>query len=174
MARKISPGVGPRHPQVVVLVGATGDLARRKLLPGLFHLASAGFIPGCRIIGVSLDALDAESFRASARQALDEFSSRKVSDGDWAAFAAALDYVPLDAGAPALQAAVDRAEQALCAEAKVPVSECRRLHYLSVPPSAALSVVAMLGAAGLVDRARIVMEKPFGVDVASARSLNAH
>jgi len=52
---KIPPGVGPRFPQVVVLVGATGDLARRKLLPGLFHLSNAGFIPGCRIIGVSLD-----------------------------------------------------------------------------------------------------------------------
>ncbi|MDY6946736.1 MAG: hypothetical protein SXG53_13520, partial [Pseudomonadota bacterium] len=45
---KIPPGVGPRFPQVVVLVGATGDLARRKLLPGLFHLTSVGFIPGCR------------------------------------------------------------------------------------------------------------------------------
>ena len=61
--KKICPGVGPRYPQVVVLVGATGDLSRRKLLPGLFHLSSAGFIPGCRIIGVSLDDLDADGFR---------------------------------------------------------------------------------------------------------------
>jgi glucose-6-phosphate 1-dehydrogenase len=73
---KIPPGVGPRFPQVVVLVGATGDLARRKLLPGLFHLVNAGFIPGCRIIGVSLDAIDVEGFRALARGALVEFSSR--------------------------------------------------------------------------------------------------
>ena len=50
---KIPPGVGPKHSQVVVLVGATGDLSRRKLLPGLFYLSSAGFIPGCRIIGTS-------------------------------------------------------------------------------------------------------------------------
>ena len=71
---KIPPGVGPRFPQVVVLVGATGDLARRKLLPGLFHLSSAGFIPGCRIIGVSLDDIDADGFRQLARAALDEFS----------------------------------------------------------------------------------------------------
>ena len=56
--RRVPQGVGPRHPQIVVLVGATGDLSRRKLLPGLFHLASAGFIPGGRIIGVSLDDLD--------------------------------------------------------------------------------------------------------------------
>ena len=66
---KIPPGVGPQHPQVVVLVGATGDLARRKLLPGLFHLASAGFIPGCRIVGVSLDDMDAAGFRKFARAA---------------------------------------------------------------------------------------------------------
>ena len=91
------PGVGPRYPQVVVLFGATGDLARRKLLPGLFHLSSAGFIPGCRIIGVSLDEIDVDAYRANARGALDEFSSRKVTDADWRAFAANLDYVPLAA-----------------------------------------------------------------------------
>ena len=59
MLAKNASKVGPRYPQVVVLVGATGDLSRRKLLPGLFHLCSSGFIPGCRIIGVSLDELDA-------------------------------------------------------------------------------------------------------------------
>ena len=80
---KIPPGVGPRFPQVVMLVGATGDLARRKLLPGLFHLCSSGFIPGCRIIGVSLDELDTEGFRAAARSALDEFGSRKVLPAAW-------------------------------------------------------------------------------------------
>ena len=82
---KIPPGVGPRYPQVVVLVGGTGDLARRKLLPGLFHLASAGFIPGCRIIGVSLDDIDADAFRKIARDALNEFSARKIADADWVA-----------------------------------------------------------------------------------------
>jgi glucose-6-phosphate 1-dehydrogenase len=163
---KIPPGVGPRHPQVVVLFGATGDLARRKLLPGLFHLASAGFIPGCRIIGVSLDDIDAAALQRSARAGIDEFSPRKVTEADWADFAASLDYVPLGAGAGALKAAVERAEQALG-------RECRRLHYLSVPPSAALSAVKLLAEAGLADGSRIVMEKPFGTDLASAVSLNA-
>jgi glucose-6-phosphate 1-dehydrogenase len=162
---KIPPGVGPRFPQAVVLVGATGDLARRKLLPGLFHLCSTGFIPACRIIGVSLDELDAEGFRAVARSALDEFGSRKVAPEAWEAFAATLDYVPLSGGADALRTAVERAEASLG-------TECRRLHYLSVPPNAALPVVRMLGEAGLVERARIVMEKPFGTDLASAVALN--
>jgi glucose-6-phosphate 1-dehydrogenase len=163
---KIPAGVGPRFAQVVVLFGATGDLARRKLLPGLFHLCSAGFIPGCRIIGVSLDDLSAEAFRANARAALTEFGSREVSQADWDAFAATLDYVPLAAGADALKSAVQRAEQAIG-------GENRRLHYLSVPPNAALSAVHLLAAAGLVANSRIVMEKPFGTDLASAVSLNS-
>src|ERR1700744_5929179 len=95
---KIPPGVGPRYPQVLVLVGATGDLARRKLFPGLFHLTDVGFIPGCRIIGVSLDDIDAEGFRKVARGALDEFYPHKVSDAAWASFAEGLDYVSLGAG----------------------------------------------------------------------------
>ena len=163
---KIPSGVGPRHPQVVVLVGATGDLARRKLLPGLYHLASAGFIPGCRIIGVSLDDLNADAFRDLARAALQEFSTRKIADADWNAFAQSLDYVPLAAGAKALKAAVAAAEQSF-------QGESRRLHYLSVPPNAALSAVRLLGEAGLVESSRIVMEKPFGTDLASAVALNA-
>ena len=164
---KIPPGVGPRFPQVVTLVGATGDLARRKLLPGLFHLSTVGFIPGCRIVGVSLDDVDVDGFRRLARAALDEFSSRKITERDWESFSRSLDYVPLAAGAQAVKAAVQKAEQTF-------EGESRRLHYLSVPPNAALSAVRILGEAGLVDRSRIVMEKPFGTDLASAKSLNAN
>ncbi|MBC7702990.1 MAG: glucose-6-phosphate dehydrogenase [Rhodoferax sp.] len=164
---KIPPGVGPRFPQVVVLFGATGDLARRKLLPGLFHLTRAGFIPGCRIIGISLDTIDVDGFRQAARSALDEFSTRKVTESDWDTFARCLDYVPLAAGAVALKAAVDKAERSF-------KGDSRRLHYLSVPPNAALLAVRMLGEAGLVERSHIVMEKPFGTDLTSAVSLNAN
>jgi len=163
---KTNARVGPRHPHLVVLVGATGDLARRKLLPGLFHLASSGFVPGCRVVGVSLDDFDADGFRKFARAALDEFSQRKVTDEAWQAFAETLDYVPLSAGASALKAAADRAEQTF-------TGESRRLHYLSVPPNAALSAARMLGEANLVERSRVVMEKPFGTDLASAVALNA-
>src|SRR5579871_3791538 len=109
---KNSKRVGPRYPQVVVLVGATGDLSRRKLLPGLFHLSSAGFIPGCRIIGVSLDDIDLDGFRKIAREAVDQ-STRKVTEETWRAFADSLDYVPLAAGAGPLKAAVEAAERSL-------------------------------------------------------------
>ena len=163
--KRIAPGVGPKHPQVVVLVGATGDLSQRKLLPGLFHLATAGFIPGSRIIGVSLDDMDADAFRAFARQALKTFSSRPFDEDHWATFADSLDYVPLSAGPEALRAAVERAEAAMGGGTD-------RLHYVSVPPNAALSAVRLLGEAGLVERSSIVMEKPFGTDLATAVSLN--
>ena len=163
---KIPSGVGPRFPQVVVLFGATGDLARRKLLPGLYHLDDAGFLPDARIIGVSLDEISADQFREIARAAHEQFFKREDRDTGWDDFASRLDYVPLSAGAGALKAAVERAELSLG-------TECRRLHYLSVPPSAALSAVRLLGEAGLVERSRIVLEKPFGTDLESARSLNA-
>src|ERR1700733_6388735 len=166
LMKKIPNGVGPSYPQVVVLIGATGDLSKRKLMPGLFHLSSAGFIPGCRIIGVSLDDLDTQGFREEMHKAVLEFSTRKVDDAAWHSFAQTLSYVPLTAGATALEAAVAAAEQSLG-------KESRRLHYLSVPPNAALSAVRMLGDAGLVERARVIMEKPFGTDLASAVELNA-
>jgi glucose-6-phosphate 1-dehydrogenase len=165
-ASEPSPRGGPRYPHLVMLFGATGDLARRKLITGLFHLTSGGFIPNCRIVGVSLDELDADGFRKLARGALDEFFQRPVTDEAWAAFAACLDYVPLSAGPAALSAAAVRAEATF-------TGESRRLHYLSVPPSAALSAVRALAEAKLVERSRIVMEKPFGTDLESAKSLNA-
>jgi glucose-6-phosphate 1-dehydrogenase len=164
--RKIPPGVGPKHSQVVILVGATGDLSRRRLLPGLFHLSSTGFIPGCQIIGVSLDQIDTDGFRKIARGALDQFSSRKVEEADWAMFSETLHYVPITAGPHALKAAVEEAEKKLGCET-------RRVHYLSVPPNAALAAVSLLAEATLVDRSRIIMEKPFGTDLASAVTLNA-
>jgi len=159
-------GVGPKQPQVLVLIGATGDLSRRKLLPGLFHLSSSGFIPGCRVIGVSLDDTDDDGFRKIAREAVTEFSTRSLNENDWAAFAGTLRYLPMKAGAAQLKAIVEEAERELGGKS-------RRLHYLSVPPDAALPAVRLLAEADLVTNSRIIMEKPFGTDLASAKSLNA-
>ncbi len=166
-SKKDNSGVGPKLPQVVVLVGATGDLARRKLLPGLYHLDSSGFMPDCRIIGVSLDDIDADAFRQRARIALEESDTRKLTEPDWKEFADTLDYVSLKAGPAALAAAVQRARQSIG-------GECSLLHYLSVPPNAALPAVQLLREADLVKGSRVIMEKPFGTDLASARMLNGH
>jgi glucose-6-phosphate 1-dehydrogenase len=141
-------------------------LSQRKLLPGLFHLMSAGFIPHCRIVGLSLDDIDLSGFKKIALTALERFSARKVTEADWAAFSENLDYVPQGAGATALKSAVEKAEKELGGQSQ-------RIHYLSVPPDAALPAVLLLKEAGLIERSRIIMEKPFGVDLKSAKTLNA-
>src|SRR5688572_10394962 len=85
--------MAPVKPHVIVLFGATGDLARRKLLPGLLHLWLAGLVSDCRIVGTSLDDFDDDGFRTFARGACDEFASRDVSDEQWVKFASKLRYV---------------------------------------------------------------------------------
>jgi len=158
--------MAPVKPHVIVLFGATGDLARRKLIPGLLHLSLAGLVSECRIVGTSLDDFDDDAFRIFARKACDEFSSQTISDQQWTAFAANLHYVPQAKGPGGLKAKVAAAERELGGEP-------RRLHYLAVPPAAARIVVNTLSEANLVERSRIIMEKPFGTDLASARTLNA-
>ncbi|MWV49659.1 glucose-6-phosphate dehydrogenase [Rathayibacter sp. VKM Ac-2803] len=153
-------------PHVVVLFGAVGDLSRRKLIPGMAHLALSSLAPDLQIVGTSLEEHDDESFRAFAKLAYDEFGSRSLTPAQWDEFASKLRYVPQSAGPAALAEAVTEAE-------KVLGPDVSRLHYLSVPPKAALSVVRMLAEAGLVERSRIIMEKPFGVDLESAVILNA-
>ncbi len=163
---KIPPGVAPRLPQIVVLFGATGDLSQRKLLPGLFHLSAAGFLPNLFIIGVSLEDFDAQAFRSLARQAIERNHNRSPSMQGWEAFEALLGYVPMSAGPGALKAAVDKAALACNGESRL-------VHYLSVPPSAALSAVRMLDEADLAKGSRVIMEKPFGTDLESAIALNS-
>ena len=78
------------EPHVLVLFGATGDLARRKLLPGLFHLDRVGLMPDAyRIVGTSLSELDDQKFREHVRGALEEFCRVDLSDEDWEPFSAA-------------------------------------------------------------------------------------
>jgi glucose-6-phosphate 1-dehydrogenase len=154
------------EPHLIVLFGATGDLARRKLLPGIMHLLQSGLVPDSRIIGVSLDDFDDDSFRDFAEKAYREFNTRTVDDAQWAEFAPKLSYVNVKAGPEALASAAAALETELGGEP-------RRLHYLSVPPKAALDVVHTLDQARLVERSRIIMEKPFGTDLASAKALNA-
>jgi glucose-6-phosphate 1-dehydrogenase len=150
----------------IVLYGATGDLARRKLLPGMLHLHDSGLLGDVRIVATSMDDLDQTGFLELAEKAIREFSPREVTDEDWTEFAERLHWASHSGGAKGLRAVVDEAERLLGGTS-------RRLHYLSVPPAAALPVVHTIETAGLVERSRIVMEKPFGTDLESARKLNA-
>ena len=87
---------------MIVMFGATGDLARRKLLPGLFHLTCSHLAPEIRIIGTSLDEIDSETFRKLVSKACNEFSNHDTSDEALAQFTTNLTYVPLHDGPEAL------------------------------------------------------------------------
>jgi glucose-6-phosphate 1-dehydrogenase len=164
-ARPRSRDLAPLAPHVIVLFGATGDLAKRKLLPGMAYLASSDLAPDIRVVGTAMDELSTDEFRALARRAVESFGTHKVDDSAWQQFAERLTYVPQSAGPEGLASAVKEAETLLG-------SGCCRLHYLSVPPRAAEAVIAMLRDSDLADHSRVVMEKPFGHDLASAVRLN--
>ncbi len=153
-------------PQVVVLFGATGDLARRKLLPGMLHLFDSGLVPDLEVVGTSLEQLDDDGFRELARDCCREFAHDGLDLESLEAFAARLTYVPQAAGATGLRSAAHDAQMRLSGDPGL-------LHYLSVPPTAAAGVVETIREAGLVAGSRVVAEKPFGTDLASARELNA-
>jgi glucose-6-phosphate 1-dehydrogenase len=164
-ARPYRKGAEVLPPHVVVLFGATGDLARRKLLPGMAHLDASALAPQVIVVASSLEEMSDDDFRAFAHSAVAEYGKHRLTTEQWDTFAATLRYVPSSAGPEALAAAVAAAEEQLG-------EGVRRLHYLSVPPKAALDVIGMLDQAKLVERARVVMEKPFGTDLESAMSLN--
>jgi len=154
---------------VIVVFGATGDLAKRKLIPGLFHLHAAGLMPReYRIIGSApLNAAKTtEEFRAYAEQVCNEFCITKPGDAPWPPFAERLSFAPAEPGhTDDLTGAIQRAEKEIG-------GLVRHLYHLAVPPAAFTSVIALLGAAGLNTDARVIIEKPFGTDLESARKLN--
>ncbi|MGW1541497.1 glucose-6-phosphate dehydrogenase [Streptomyces sp. NPDC002309] len=169
VAQPLAPAARVPDPHVIVLCGATGDLARRKLLPGLFHLAKAGLLPSrYRIVGTSpaKDSFGDAEFREHARQAVAEFGRAAPEGPEWRTFEDALSFGSADPGDTGpLLAAVREAETALGGSP-------RKLFHLAVPPVAFGSVVTMLGASGLAEGAKVIVEKPFGTDLASALALN--
>ncbi|MFD1659133.1 glucose-6-phosphate dehydrogenase [Streptomyces caeni] len=154
---------------VVVIFGATGDLAKRKLLPGLFHLARAGLLPErYRVVGSAPAqfALDDDDFRRHARDAVAAFGLCEPTGEAWRTFEASLSFGSADPDDPGpLLAKVRAAEDAIGGRP-------RRLFHLAVPPAAFGSVIKLLGETGLSEGSRVIVEKPFGTDLASARALN--
>ena len=152
--------------QVIVLFGATGDLARRKLLPGMFHLQRVGLMPErFRIIGAARREVGDEGFRDLAREAIGD-SSRESADSEaWQRFEQSLSFASVGDGFEALAREIERARGELADDAEL-------LFYLSLPPQAAEGTVEQIGAHGLGDGGRVITEKPFGTDLASARKLN--
>ncbi|MGH3186128.1 MAG: glucose-6-phosphate dehydrogenase [Streptosporangiaceae bacterium] len=159
---------GPEN-TVVVLFGATGDLAKRKLLPGWFHLYAAGLLPKeFRLIGSSPpgSAMTDEEFRAHAKEACTDFCITKPDEGPWPEFSKFLSFAAAEPGNTGdLVAAVEGAEKEI---GGTPA----RLYHLAIPPVAFTSMVGMLGDCGLAKGARVIIEKPFGTDLESARKLD--
>ena len=153
---------------VIVLFGATGDLAKRKLLPGLFHLAKSNLLPkGYRIIGSAPAqfAMTDEQFRAHAKSAVAQFGLAMPTGAAWQAFESKLRFGAADPDDPKpLVEAVREAEDEIGGSP-------RRLFHLAVPPSAFASVIGMLGQTRLSENSRVIIEKPFGTDLASASAL---
>ena len=155
-------------PHVLVLFGATGDLARRKLFPGLYRLAAAGRLPeGFAVIGSGRHSPGTdEEFREHVRGGLEEFVDSLDPDV-LEPFLERISFQTSDADdGAALAKAVTSAEKELG-------DDVRRLLYLSVPPGAMRPMISMLGSEGLTERARLVCEKPFGTDLPSSRDLDA-
>jgi glucose-6-phosphate 1-dehydrogenase len=153
---------------VIVLFGASGDLAARKLLPGFFHLEQVGLLPEeYRIVGTAgTDYEDHDGFRDHVREALDEFGEQEVTDEAFAAFADKITYVQVDEGPDVLRKRVEEARREIGGDARL-------LHYLAVPPNAFTSIITMLGDLDLTGaEARVILEKPFGHDHDSAVALN--
>jgi glucose-6-phosphate 1-dehydrogenase len=155
----------PLPPHVLCIFGATGDLARRKLLPGLLHLFLAGLMPEFRVVGVSMEELSGEEFREFAADACKEFGHHEFAQEEWDDFSRRLSYLAVGEAAKQLKGVVDAARDELGEGTWL-------LHYLSVPPKAAGDVIELLGETGLNEQARVVMEKPFGTDLRTAQRLN--
>ena len=165
------------HPCVFVIFGASGDLTRRKLLPALYNLAVSHLLPpGMSIVGFALTEVTEEQFRASMREAVSSFSRRKpIDEAVWEDFVSRLHYVTGKFEDPAAYA---RLREKLELLDRTNGTRGNRIYYLAIPPSAFHAVNDNLAAAGMVadsaDRyARVIIEKPFGRDLASAEALNA-
>jgi glucose-6-phosphate 1-dehydrogenase len=161
----------PPRPQTIVIFGASGDLTRRKVLPALYNLAREGLLPErFAVLGYARTEWTEDEFRAHARRAIEEFSRTPIDEEVWKPFSDALHYLagPFD-DENCFAPLTDRLVQ-LDREWG---TEGRRLYYCATPPSAFPLIVSRLGECGPQGSARIVFEKPFGRDLASARELNA-
>ncbi len=164
----------PLPPHVLVLFGATGDLAKRKLFPGLYRLAEADRLPEeYAVIGSGRHSPGSdEEFRDQVRAGLEE-SVDNLDRGVLDDLLGRISFQTSDADDGSVLAGAVRSAEDEFGGAPEEAPGVRRLIYLSVPPSAMEDMIAMLGREGLTERARLVIEKPFGLDLESARDLDA-
>ncbi len=162
-------------PCAVVIFGANGDLTKRKLMPALYRLAWEGRLaPGFAVIGLSRTAMSNDDFRGAMHDSVAKYLEDSPFDEDlWKSFAQGLFYMPGDVG--------DHATYQRLADCLKEVEQSRQtgsnvLFYLSTQPSQYAEIVEGIGAAGMANEdggwRRVIIEKPFGHDLTSARELN--
>jgi glucose-6-phosphate 1-dehydrogenase len=144
--------------QDIVIMGASGDLSQRKLIPAVYNLAAVNLLPEKgNVVGFARTDMGDDGFRDMARRSIQEYSRTGFGETIWSGLVPRLRYVRNDDGYGPL---------------KRDLKENERLVYMAVPPSALPDTIGGLRDAELVEGTRIVVEKPFGHDLASARELN--
>jgi glucose-6-phosphate 1-dehydrogenase len=166
----------PVHPTTLVIFGVTGDLSKRKLLPAIYNLAHEGALPErFNLIGVSRSDIGDEGLREQARQAIEQFSRRSPDESVLRSLLERMRYVPGTFDDDVMYGRLDEVAAEFDADADLAFN---RLFYLSTAPSFFPVIAGKLGAHGLSARegaeVRIIVEKPFGTDLASALELNRH
>ncbi len=164
-------------PVLIIVFGASGDLAKRKLLPALFSLYRQGLLPDhFGVLGYARSQYTDEAFRTEAREGIEEYGRFDPSDEEWDEFARHLHYI---------SGGYDDVEsfQRLSARAAelddLHHTEGNRLFYLSTPPTVFKPITTLISEVGMAEAgedrwARLIIEKPFGHDLASAADLNQH
>jgi glucose-6-phosphate 1-dehydrogenase len=164
----------PVPPTTLVIFGATGDLARRKLLPALYNLAHEGALPErFQLVGVSRKEKENEDYRQECEQAIRRFSRRKPDEDVLKSLLGNVKYVPGTFDEPSVYGALREVLDGFEAEAGEPLN---RAFYLSTAPSFFPVIVEKLGASELSRHesaeVRLIIEKPFGTSLEEARELN--
>jgi glucose-6-phosphate 1-dehydrogenase len=164
------------EPCIVVIFGASGDLTKRKLVPALYRLVQERLLPAeFAIIGLARTEMSTDEFRARMKEAVEEFSeAKRVDEEVWDSFAQGLHYLTADINNPA---DYDKLSKLLVQVDKERGTQGNRLFYLSVAPKFYAEAVKQLGEHKLAKPegtgwVRVIVEKPFGTDLESARVLN--
>ena len=165
----------PVHPTTLTIFGATGDLAKRKLLPALYNLAHEGALPErFNLIGCSRTEHTDDEFRDLAKESIEQFSRRETDEKVLATFLDGVRYVSGSADDPAVYEQLEKVTDELDDEAGI---EFSRIYYLSTAPSLFPVIVGQLGDRGLGhhkgSEVRVVIEKPIGTNLREAKELNS-
>jgi glucose-6-phosphate 1-dehydrogenase len=165
----------PAGPCVLVIFGASGDLTKRLLIPAIYHLKRSGLLPEAfAMVGVARRDMPAAQFRATLRKAFDQLSGEKIDQPTWEWLAQRMQYLAGNLDDPATY---QRLGKLLHEIDRTSATGGNFLFYFAIPASEFGQVVQQLGAAGLVRQQqaqwrRVVIEKPFGYDLDSAKELN--